>query len=126
MLGSTSGAYSFFLQSCPNMEMPSMERKRKLSKPKVWPVVNCLYDQLLQAKEALEKAKVALRKAKKKLYGAMAEYQDAMGSNCSHGSEFFTLWENQMCCPKLCFTCCGSESGDCNGEACTTSDDSAR
>ena len=23
----------------------------------------------------------------------MNEYQDAMGSTCSHGSEFFTLWE---------------------------------
>ena len=70
------------------MEMPSMKRKRTLSKPKVWPVVNCLYDQLLQAKEALEKAKVALRKAKKKLYGAMTEYQDAVNPTVHTGRSF--------------------------------------
>ena len=73
----------------------------------------------------MERAKTALRKAKDKLYEAMNDYQDAMESTCSHGSEFFTLYENQMCCPKICFMCCGSESGDCNDETCTTSDNSA-
>ena len=76
----------------------------------------------------MERAKTALRKAKDKLYEAMNDYQDAMESTCSHGSEFFTLYENQimnqMCCPKICFMCCGSESGDCNDETCTTSDNS--
>ena len=75
--------------------MTSMKRKWKLSKPKVWPLVNCLYDQLLQAKEALEEAKVALRKAKQKLHRAIAEHQDAMGSNCSHGSEFLPCGETR-------------------------------
>ena len=98
------------------MEMPSMKRKRTLSKPKVWPVVNCLYDQLLQAKEALEKAKVALRKAKKKLYGAMTEYQDAVNPTVHTGRSF------SPCGKTRCVAQSYSESGDCNDEACTTTD----
>ena len=102
-----------------NMEMPNMnKRKRKLSESKVWPCANCLYEQLLQAKEAVKKAKVALRKAKDKLYKAMGEYCDAMGGECSHREDVFVLWENRMCCPKLCFICCGSEAetdSECDG-----------
>ena len=106
-----------------------MKRKRKLSKSQVWPSVNCLHEQLLvllQAKKAFEKAKVALRKAKNILYEAMKEYEDVMGSECSHQNEFFTLWEfeNGMCCPKVCFTCCGSEAdGECD-DGTNTPDDS--
>ena len=99
------------------MEMPNMnKRKRKLSEPKVWPSVNCLYGQLLQAKEAVKKAKVALRKAKDKLYKAMGEYYEATGGECSHREEVFALWENHMCCPKLCFICCDAETDEeCDG-----------
>ena len=101
------------------------KRKRKLSKPKVWPSVNCLYEQLLQAKEAVKKAKIAFREAKDKLYEAMKEYDDTMGGECSQRESFFSLWEDHMCCPKLCFMCCGSESdGECDGGT-NAPDDSA-
>jgi len=79
------------------MEMPNKnKRKRKLSESKVWPCANSLYEQLLQAKEAVKKAKVALRKAKDKLYKAMGEYYEATGGECSHREEVFALWENHM------------------------------
>ena len=99
--------------------------KRKLSEPKVcmawcklpvWTVV--------AGKGSCGKAKVALRKAKDKPYKAMGEYYEATGGECSHREEVFALWENHMCCPKLCFICGDAETDEeCDGGTNNPDDD---
>ena len=75
----------------------------------MWPSVNCLYEQLLQAKhvakKAVEKAKVTLRKAKQKLYEAMSEYQDVMDCKCSHGSHFILCGKIRCVAHNYVFYC---------------------
>ena len=34
----------------------------------------------------------------------MQKYDNAFEGECSHKHEFHNLWEDGMCCPKVCFT----------------------
>ena len=51
-------------------------------------------------------------KAKSELWEAMKTYDNVMGSECAHGDEFHILWEDGMCCPKVCFECNGMSGDD--------------
>ena len=67
-----------------------------------------------------------MRKAKDELWEAMEKYDNAFGSEYSHRNEFHILWEDGMCCPKVCFTCTDWDTDrECDGGTNhdTTSDD---
>ena len=46
----------------------------------------------------------------------MKTYDKAFESTCSHKEEFHILWEDGMCCPKVCFECNGVDGPEADKE----------
>ena len=46
----------------------------------------------------------------------MNKYYGVVGAECSHINEIYVLWEDGMCCPKVCYRCRGPDTdAECDG-----------